>query len=205
MLRNQGISEEAIRDICSRAKNDIDLAIADIVESRTQDAINIGEYLGIDNIRDSIVMERIEDYQQITTSNGTADFSTPPFPMMPKLLKEAYTAKDGSSYKRIPIAARGQSEKRDAYISIFEAQQALDKNNTDTLKQRRQEWLSKKNETRMASLHNIKTISSKQGSSSWKHPGVNRDMTKIMHDINMHIMDDIRRSVDDIVRRYGEV
>ena len=167
---------------------------------------------------------------EITTDSGRTDFSEPPFPMLPRLLKNAKVAKDGSLYKVIPIknktdnkrisvtteaayeninnARRIAKEQRDVEREVgqgFGTTDAL--KGMDTFAAMQSINRSRQKQPKQGQIDgptiNFRTASSKQDpNKSWVHPGKNRDVSGPLREINMNMHDNIDRVIEDIIRRH---
>lgn len=104
-LRAAGYDADDADDICDGAARDISDSVTDAVAEALNRARQLGESMGAYDFLSELKVISQGSTFVITTDSGRTDFSEPPFPMLPHLLKNAKTAKDGSKYKRIPIAA----------------------------------------------------------------------------------------------------
>jgi hypothetical protein len=106
-LRFKNLSEQVISSICDDVATDISRASVDILANAMEEAVMAGaEAKSIKFINELKVVQSSNRFS-ISTDSGKHDFSEPPFPMLPKLLKNAKTAKDGSQYKIIPVRQKG--------------------------------------------------------------------------------------------------
>ena len=102
-LRLKNLSEQVINAICDEVSREIGGQAVDILASATEEAVSAGSSVGsVEFINDIGIVSNGHGFE-ISTMSGKKDFSEPPFPMLPKLLKNAKIAKDGSQYKVIPI------------------------------------------------------------------------------------------------------
>ena len=117
-LQWKGVDVADVDHVVNLARNDVHDAINDIVDNAMLEAAQIGEAMGADDFVEQLRVVMENGSYSIKTSSGKTDFSEPSFPMLPKLLKNAKTSKDGTLYKHIPIA----DKKKDAPVtSIFES------------------------------------------------------------------------------------
>lgn len=106
-LRMKNISERIVDSICDNAARDISTIAVDLLANAAEEAVRAGQSSkSVDFISEIAVTEHGGQFM-IDTMTGQHDFSEPPFPMLPKLLKNAKIAKDGSLYKVIPIRTKG--------------------------------------------------------------------------------------------------
>lgn len=109
-LRFKNLNEQVISSICEDVARDISMAATDILADAMEQAVQAGaEAKSVDFINELKVVQSTHHFS-IDTESGRHDFSEPPFPMLPKLLKNAKVAKDGSQYKVIPLRAKGQKK-----------------------------------------------------------------------------------------------
>lgn len=107
-LRLKNLSENVISSICSDVARDISMSCTDLLADAMTEAVEAGaEAKSVDFISELKVVQNSHEFT-VGTDSGRHDFSEPPFPMLPRLLKNAKTAKDGSRYKVIPIRQKGQ-------------------------------------------------------------------------------------------------
>lgn len=220
-LRAAGYDAEDADGICDQASREISSGITDAIADALNRARQIGESMGAyDFIAELKVVSHGSTFI-ITTDSGRGDFSTPPLPMLPHLLKNAKTAKDGSRYKRIPIAASKGSKIPTSTVQASEQlqtqqavakQQILDEvhqlhDSPDPLMaaqffaQRtatvRPVGKSEKYPKRTpGGAVEFATASSKQNASTqWVIPAKDMDLTAVLADINS----DLSRTIDNII------
>lgn len=119
---------KVVEEIMANAEREVSEVISDEVQSSLQRAIEAGAEVKSDDFVTELRAMMIGHSFQITTDSGRMDFSEPPFPMLPRLLKNAKTAKDGSRYKVIPIKKKAQpvSKEAEGNKTAMEAMKALD-------------------------------------------------------------------------------
>lgn len=103
-LQSEGYDSDDIDTMCDGAAAMISEGITSAIADALRQAEQIGQDMGADDFLSELRVDVIGSTFIITTDSGRTDFSEPPFPMLPSLLKNAKTAKDGSRYKRIPIS-----------------------------------------------------------------------------------------------------
>jgi len=106
-LRLKNIDEQTINIVCSQVAEEISMASVDLLSGAMEDAVQAGESKKSFQFVSEVKVIQDSHSFRIGTDSGRTDFSEPPFPMLPKLLKNAKTAQDGSLYKVIPIRAKG--------------------------------------------------------------------------------------------------
>ena len=117
-LRLAGLSTEEIDDIGTLASQEIDDAIFELTQNYLNHARDIVASLGGQQLANELVSIKRGAQFIITTESGVTDFSTPPFPMLPHLLKNPKTANDGSTYKIIPISP-GPKQKTTNIFDVY--------------------------------------------------------------------------------------
>jgi hypothetical protein len=223
----KGATQEEAQQIADLAMEDINSAISMLVDEALNQAREAVASIGADDIPDQDIVSQITaakvggDYSIITTS-GMTDFTLPPFPMLPSLLKNAKVAKDGSLYKRIPI-------KKTSVTSLSSVQSSMNRSNLEAVEQRntsRQEARDNSVGVNLVNLSKAKAIasrrsrgassadgevefrtaSSKQSSSnSWVLPEKKMDIGPLLNDITMQLNNDINSTVLNIVADYERV
>lgn len=106
-LRFKNLNESIIDSVCDSAAREIGGLATDLLASATEEAVQAGRDARSVEFIQEIRVNQMGHNFEIDTFSGKHDFSEPPFPMLPKLLKNAKIAKDGSLYKVIPIRAKG--------------------------------------------------------------------------------------------------
>ena len=231
-LRMKNLSEAVIDDICDDASRDISMMTADILADAMNEAVMVGGDVGSEEMIDELKAVRTGPSFEIITSSGRTDFSEPPFPMLPRLLKNAKIAKDGSLYKIIPIKQKTTNKKiavtTEAAIANINNARRIAKEQRDSEKETSRSTVSpdamKGMDTfsAMQSINSSRQKQSKQGqldgpvidfrvasskqdaSSMWVMPGKMRDVSSPLREINMGMHDDIDRAIEDVIRKHEE-
>jgi len=229
-LKWNGVDMATTDNIVNLAQQDVHDAINDIVDNAMLEAAQIGEAMGADDFVGQLQVMRENGTYHLRTLSGKTDFSEPPFPMLPKLLKNAETSKDGVRYKRIPIADRTRQA---AATNIFDMRARANQERRQEVQARKQErdnarksgsfrgttpitGLSKAKaylESRRQGNTNIpkgavtfRTATSNQDpETQWVRPGKDKDMTGVLRDINDRIDQDIEAATMDIINQYKEL
>lgn len=231
-LRFKGLSDSVVDSICDEAAAEISATTADLLADAMNDAVNAGgDAMSVDFI-DELRAAKFGSSYQITTDSGNTDFSQAPFPMLPRLLKNAKVAKDGSLYKVIPIKQKNTGEKASGVAKTTEAAM---QNINNARKQAKEEKVnenrgyasqnamkgmdtvaamqqvsktrsSKYNDKDTEVTVNFRTASSKQDpNTQWVNPGKKADMSGALNNINANLQDSIDRAIDEIIRRLEEL
>lgn len=234
-LRLRDLSETVINDICDEVARDISATTADILADAMNEAVNAGgNAMSVDFI-DELRATRSGSGFEITTDSGSTDFSEPPFPMLPKLLKNAKIAKDGSLYKVIPIKSKTSNSEGKIQVTTEAAMNNINSARQIAKEQRDAERESVRGSmipdpmkgmdtlTAMQSIGgtrqkgpgifnsagavtSFRTASSKQDpSKQWVNPGRKADLSGPLREINMNLHDNIDKAIEEIIRRYGDM
>lgn len=229
-LRFKNLSESIIDDICDEVSREISAITSDILANAMSEAVSAGEQIGADDFINEIRAVRTGSTFDVTTESGKTDFSEPPFPMLPSLLKNAKTAKDGSLYKVIPIKQKGNNKPKNMAPTTEAAMQAIetarnsareDRGETnrgisspdamkgmDTVSAMQSISKSRQKAPRLRERStepaiNFRVASSKQDASSkWVNPGKKKDMTSALANINANLHDSIDRAIDEVIRKH---
>lgn len=233
-LRNdllwKGLDIRDVDHVVNLARQDIYDVIDDIVDNAMLETAQIGEAMGADDFVEQLQVIRESGTYHIKTISGKTDFSEPPFPMLPKLLKNAKTAKDGSRYKQIPIPDRTREAPA---TSIFDMRVRANQERKEEVQRRKMErdnarksgsfrgttpitglsrakaYLNNRasKTTKIASgAVTFKTATSKQDpNTQWVRPGKKMDMTGVLMDINYRIDQDIESATLNIINQYREL
>ena len=230
-LRMKNLSEVVIDDICDEVSREISMMTADILADAMNEAVNVGGDVGSTDMIEELRTVRTGPTFEIITDSGRTDFSEPPFPMLPRLLKNAKTAQDGSLYKVIPIkqkttsnrvavtteaalegineARRIAKEQRDAenhnHRGSFtpDAMKGADTFSAMQSINRARAKAPAKGSLGSGPVINFRTASSKQDpNTQWVMPGKMRNVGGELREINMNMQDDIDRTIEDVIRRH---
>lgn len=106
-LRFKNLSETVIDSICDDVAREIASLSTDILADAAEEAVRAGQDVRSAEFINEVRINTAGGGYEIGTASGRLDFSEPPFPMLPKLLKNGKIAKDGSQYKVIPLRAKG--------------------------------------------------------------------------------------------------
>lgn len=236
----KGFLDEEISYVVDLARQDIETAIDNLVSNAVQAAADAGMSKDAYDFVEQLEIKRTQGNVEIATTSGQTDFSLPPFPMLPNLLKNAKTAKDGSKYKVIPVGGNSSgpkpSRRLTSYSSLSDVQQEINQQRQAERESRRlalkeareltftgqsagvfsglqkarqflknrqveeqQEEIKPKGQDEVQ----FRTASSKQNpAQDWVLPAVDRDMSKILSEINRQLDADIHSTVLNIVRQY---
>jgi len=225
----KGLDHQEAEMLSNLAADDMANAISEFALEAMAEAIQIGEQLGIENFSEMLTVVNTGDSVSIATDSGKTDFSWPAINMLPHLLKNAKTAKDGSQYKVIPMKPKRRTlSSGDVAVDMAAAQvvarDALRNNkkgasNGDPLQSsalfsglaQAKEFMANKRKlreerTESGETTEFRTASSKQNpATQWVVPPKDRDMTVFLADINRNLDTKIQQMVVDVVRQYEEL
>lgn len=195
-LRGRGLDENVISMLVDKAGREID----DVMAERMSAAMDAAIQAGVDkNSSDFINNLRPKPGAfQLETASGETDFTTPPFPMLPRLLAGAKPIADGSGvYKVIPVGKPGN--KPPIAANIFDAQKAISAERMESAKRQYNKVAPN------GSKQEYRTATSKQSEATqWVQPPKEADFTADMLDINKGLEQDLQDVVLDIIRDYEE-
>jgi len=224
-LQIKSLSDDVIDSICDEAANEINMLTSDLLADAMLTAVELGK--DSDEFISEVKAIRYSNFFSIGTESGRTDFSEPPFPMLPKLLKNAKVAKDGSLYKVIPIKNKTDNRVNNtiesAMINIENARQlAKNNSNNDAINSSNQSPDATKGMSTITAMQNMakmsknrkntntrqtatsfRTASSKQDASvKWVNPGKEADMSNIIRNINDNLHDSIDKVISDVITKY---
>lgn len=229
-LRMKNLPESIVDQICDEASREISEITSDLLADAMNEAVNAGGDAMSEEFIDEIRAVRSGASFDIITDSGSTDFSEPPFPMLPRLLKNAKVAKDGSLYKVIPLQRKGIKNEKSitptteaAFRRIESARVRAkeDKGETqrsyaspDALKgmdtmsamqaisSTRQKQPTPHNKSKEPVV-DFRTASSKQDQSTqWVYPGKKVDMSGALQNINANLHDSIDKAVEEVIRKH---
>lgn len=234
-LDNKRLSREVIDEVIDLAKGEISEAMSRILQDGLQEAIEAGEQVRSEEFIAELAAINVGSHFEIGTDSGKKDFSEPPWPMLPSLLKNAKVAKDGSMYKVIPIPQKDHSQPTGPKKTTVEAMRAL---NSAMISGARGKQARKHGErsgtqailedsAHLAGFYNAmkpmvpaKKYEKKAKSSNvefrvatskqnpvvdWVHPGHKADMSEPLRRINADMQNRIAVAITEIVSKYEEM
>lgn len=213
-LRMAGLDGDEIASMLGAAHRDILDEIIGLVQGAVQEAQQLGMEMGADEFLSQIKLDTHSGYVEITTDSGELDFSTPPTPMLPWLLKNAKVAKDGSMYKVIPVGASSMDQSAKTIKNIDSGISAMRDARPKTASDMAAElsaafgmgassMVSRPKKDSAPAKPNFRVASSKQDSStSWVKPAKDLDLTSGIMDINNRLNSSIDEVCSRVVGRY---
>jgi hypothetical protein len=135
---------------------------------------------------------------QVTTESGDLNFSEPPKPMLPFLLKNAKPMKDGSGvFKKIPV---GKSDTKPSFAkNIIDEQHRISAERAEAARARARSVAPTGSQI-------FKTATSKQDpNTQWVQPAKEKDFTSEVKEINQGLQNSLDDSIRDIITEYMEL
>lgn len=209
-LSTMDLTTDEIENLVNQARQEITEAVQTLIEEAVTKVVSYAEDKDATEFLKQIKLDSGTGYVQISTDSGLLDFSRPETPMLPWLLKNAKTSKDGSQYKVIPISKKDQNQK---VIKNIEGGLKAIKNNNSMESIAANIASSFNSGATLISTglepnlntgeQEFRTASSKQDpGSSWVRPPKDMDITGIVLEVNSHLNSEIQLLVDRIYYKY---
>jgi len=214
-----------VQSLCDDCLHEINSLILDISSNGIKSAIDAALEMGADDFVDDVsVVQDVNGFGLISTHSGNMDYTRSEKQMLPSLLKNAKTSKDGHRYKVIPIREKPQQ----IAISMFE-QMRIQQDANDLAKnslrargqERRNEVAGALQQTlelqrQAASAISLKEFSHDGGgvpefrtasdrqdpATAWVIPEKNMDLTDTIRDINASIVSQCEQAIAETVQSY---
>lgn len=195
-LRARGFAEENVDIIVAKAQAEIESEM----QERMMEAMDKAIEAGVQKQSAEFINELrpVPGAFMLETESQNTDFSTPPYPMLDKLLANAKPMADGSGvYKIIPVGSPGK--KIPIANNIFDAQKQI-------ATQRHEEAVAQYNKVKPgASKANFRTATSKQSrSTSWVTPAKDKDFTQDLTNLNISLEEDSAEIINRVIRSYED-
>jgi hypothetical protein len=210
-LSSAGVDSGEIEYIVATIMDRAQAKLANALEAGVSLAVDEAQKMKAKGFLGDIAVRPNHNGFEITTDSGNQDYSTPPFPMLDKLLAKGKTAKDGSTYRVVPIGGKSvkpAEKQKDVGAGIQAASLVKPKESlTDmTVGMARafgagaRPQQSKPEITNPTGPVTFRTASSKQNSGSqWVIPARPADMSIAISNINSMMTEDINRAVDSAI------
>lgn len=195
-LISKGIDEATVASVVSKASNEIN----NLVITRGQEAVDEAVSIGAQKESAEFINDLRLDAQnfEVKTESGQLDFSEPPRPQLPFLLKNAKPIKDGSGvYKIIPVGKSGN--KPSFSKNIVDAQRRISAERVER---------AKAHAKAMAPIGSqmFRTATSKQDpTEKWVQPAKEKDFLHHIASINQDLQASLDDSIRDIINNYMEL
>ena len=196
MLKARGHDAQTVEVLVNKAQQEIEIEMRDKMDAAMGQAISSGVQKKSPEFINQL--QPSPGAFQLETSSSNTDFSTPPFPMLDRLLVGAKPMKDGSGvYKVIPVGA--SKNKGTIANNIFDAQKQIATERYETA-------AAQYNKIKPgASKANFRTATSKQSrNESWVIPAKDMDFTQDLSDINKGLEDDSAELIERVIKSYTE-
>lgn len=196
-LKSKGLESHTVDIIVEKASQEIQAAFIQQADAAMQQAIEAGVNLESADFINELRLDLA--HMTLVTDSGNTDFSEPPRPMLPQLLKNAKPMKDGSGvYKVIPVGEG--SKKKPVATNIYDAYKQISAERLENA-QKQYAAISPKGSRNTK----FRTATSKQDASTkWVQPAKNKDFTDEVRTINNALSDTMEVVVRDIIRSYEE-
>jgi hypothetical protein len=209
-LSSAGVDSGEIEYIVAAVMERAQAKLANALEAGVSLAIDEAQRMKAKGFLGDIAVRPSHNGFEITTDSGNQDYSTPPFPMLDKLLAKGKTAKDGSTYRVVPIGGKSvkpAEKQKDVGAGIQAASLVKPKESlTDmTVGMARAFGAGARpqqvrQESSPAGPVTFRTASSKQNAGSqWVIPARPADMSIAISNINSMMTEDINRAVDSAI------
>lgn len=196
-LERRGLDVYIVDAIVQKARQEINR----IMEEQGQAAMELAIEEGVNRRSPEFINElKLNNISmELTTTSGNMDFSEPPFPMLPSLLKNAKPMKDGSGvYKVVPVGQPGK-DRRLVSTDIAETWKQINAERVEASRAQRQRVSPGK------SKGTFRTATSKQSAATqWVKPAQEKDFTEQVQGINTELTSSIEEQVRDVIREYEE-
>jgi len=209
------------RDKADELRSSIDALASNTVSDYLSQAVDYAEDIRAYDFAELVdIRELYDGVYEITTVNGQTDFSVPEIKMLPHLLKNGKTSKEGVTYKTIPISeGQSQTSRSTSVFDILkERQGTLDKKRADI--RAKKTSLSQSISDMRAGLRGNKagplfqqktrsgetkfvTATSKQDpNKDWVIPKKDKDMTSFLSDLNYRLSRELENTIQDEIKNF---
>ena len=197
-LENKGLDNTAIEGIIRNARNEIRDAFIYQGEAAMELAIEKGVEKRSDDFINELRLNAVN--MELTTDSGNMDFSTPPYPNLPNLLRGAKPIKDGSGvYKVIPVGKPGNRPKISS--NIYDAQKQIMAERYEAANVASKSVKPKGSKGGQA----FRTATSKQNAASqWVLPAQNKDFSADVKNLNTELDKTMEDIITGIIQSYAE-
>lgn len=196
-LNIRGVDARTVNLVVARARQEIE----EVIKRESHIAMDAAVEVGVEKRSPEFINELHLDTLifEIDTETGQLDFSEPPKPMLPHLLKNAKPIKDGSGvYKVIPVGKPGDRAK--VSTSIFDVQKRIAAERAEAARSRTKAIMP------AGSKQEFRVATSKQDpTSQWVLPATNKDFTEDVKTINDEMTAKMDTQIYDIIQSYLEM
>lgn len=195
-LTSKGVDETTINQIVSKASAEIFVLANAKSEEAIEEAVSIGAQKESADFINEVHLDTITF--EVKTTSGQLDFSEPPRPMLPFLLKNAKPIKDGSGvYKVIPVGKPGN--KPSFAKNIADAQRRISAERIETAK-------AQARAIAPVGSQIFRMATSKQNPmEKWVQPAKEKDFTSDIVTINQNLRQSLDDSIRSIIEKYEDL
>lgn len=213
-LRSMGIDATTADSMVRDAAEELHDSVMQIVENAVREAEDYGSSIGAEEFLSQIKLDASSGYIEVSTDSGMTDFSQPAYPMLPWLLKNAKTAKDGTRYKIIPIGGTSSSSKPKPQAKDISAGLNAMSGGTLSTTNMAEEMASAFGLGASSGITEIqkpvslekpefRTATSKQDATrQWVLPAKDLDMTGTLMTVNATIRSEVDKACTNIINKY---
>lgn len=197
-LIRKGFDEDSANTIVNKARSEISATIDQEGEAAMQLAIEEGVAQRSPEFINELKLNRIN--MELTTESGVMEFSEPPFPMLPHLLKNAKPMKDGSGvYKVIPVGGEPTKPRPSIASNIYDAWKQTNAERIEASRAQRARVTPK------GSKGAFRTATSKQSAQTqWVQPEKVKDFSEPVQSINKELKDSLDQRISAIIQDFEE-
>jgi hypothetical protein len=194
-LVSKGLDTSTINNLVDKAQQEIHAATVRLGGQALDKAVEAGVAKDSLEFINELRLDAINF--EVTTTSGNMEFTTPPYPQLQNLLKNAKPIKDGSGvYKVIPIGKQGNNKPL-LSTNIDDAQKKVAAQRAEN---------AKRQYARMSpagSKQEYRTATSKQDpNSQWVKPAKTKDFGEEMASINGELKESLDGVIRDIINGY---
>lgn len=198
ILESKGIDTNTVNSIVSKVHQEIQEAVNVEGGIAIERAVEVGVQKSAPDFINELRLDTLNF--EVTTDSGNMDFSVPPYPMLPSLLKNAKPMKDGSGvYKVIPVGKPGN--KPSITTNIYDAQKKIAAQRAEDAKRQYQAISpagSKGQQFRVAT-------SKQNPNTQWVRSAQEKDFTGDVAQINAELHNSLDDRIKDIINHYLEL
>lgn len=193
-LNFRGVDSLTVNNVVAKARREIE----DLIREKGQAAIEEAVAIGVEKRSPEFINELHLDGLtfEVETDSGRLDFSEPPRPMLPYLLKNATPTKKGDGvYKIIPVGKPGDRAKVSTFITDYQKRIVAER--IERAKERQRAIAPE------GSKFGFRTASSKQDPmTQWVQKAKDKDFTAEMEEINQNLSEELDGLIRDIIESY---
>lgn len=196
-LQDKGVDNVTVNNVIVKAKDEINALIEEHGQRALENAVEIGAEKKSAEFINQLRFDTL--HFEVDTETRKLDFSEPPRPMLPHLLRNAKMNKDGSGfYKVIPVGKPHDAPKFST--SIVDAQRKIIAARVEEAHARRKAIAP------VESKIGFRTASSKQDAAhQWVSPAKDKNFTEDIRAINTQLRDTLEIEIRRVIQSYLEM